>query len=492
MDSSSYFFGDDTLSLSALSPKQLYHTRTPERKSTESPEQKSDTNDDDDLNLNLTTNHQQIQLLHWINHSLQTQGSAIIEDATTPLSTLQIIYQLLNQRKTDSDLISTARLEANKANHEKARLTSDKHRLRTQLNLMEKEVASSKHTLKNSYSAAKKSIKQHQEIKNDLEIKLKKLKARDTSYVSKQRKSEVLIEQLKQRITKLMKQKSSSPRNLPRNSNGLSSPRISLRQSKQWLEATDATTATATTATTTNTTTATTTTTNTTSPSNHSLASSIHNNLEAMVGKIHVENKELREHLKQYAHHFNDICSRTQRIERLWLTSNVRDTEMEMEMDTEIEAASHNMYILPLQWVRNDMHTTKQKWKDLKHRISHLEKEMMQQTDTTEQDLEREQLEILLHESKNIIYFQDDLIQSQIAQRYKARKMLVDRKAGSIAPLDWIKSNAFGQLSPLDVESLLLEEEEIVVTKSWLNEERLHLLDERGKMELQRLKRQSI
>ena len=70
--------------------------------------------------------------------------------------------------------------------------------------------------------------------------------------------------------------------------------------------------------------------------------------------------------------------------------------------------------------------------------------------------------------------------------------MLVDRKAGSTAPLDWIKSNAFGQLSPLDVESLLLEEEEIVVTKSWLNEERLHLLDERGKMELQRLKRQSI
>ena len=83
--------------------------------------------------------HQQQQLVQFINHSLTNMGAATIDPSTT-VPTLNIIHQLLNQRKTDSELLEDARMKTNQLLADKNRIASDKTRLRSQINLLEQDV----------------------------------------------------------------------------------------------------------------------------------------------------------------------------------------------------------------------------------------------------------------------------------------------------------------------------------------------------------------
>ena len=527
---------NDSLSLSSLSPAPKHHhhhhhhhhSPTPDH---EKENEKDENNDDDVSTTSTTTRHQ--QLLHFVNHTLQSVGlSTATVNSSTDLPTLNIIYHLLNQRKTDAETLESARCGAQRAIADKERLLSDKTRMRSQVTLLEQDLASSRHTCKCLEASIKKSRKQFVDIRNMLEMKLKKLKTKDTGYVAAQRKNELMIEQLKLRIQKLMKQSGSprsSPRNSPRNSflmpstttisslasssSSSSSSSISLRQSQQWLTASSKSTSTSASKV------------SSKISSKALLESSILSNLETTVSSLQHENNQLRHHLEEFVSECQEWFMRTTRLERMWLSSskkfNARADLQNHEYFDDVlggggggggggGAAMMGSYSLPFEWVNNDLHTIRAQCKNLQKRTQHLEKEIMEETekekstnngsskakgeaeeeekkDTTLFEVSR--LANLLETSRDIIFCQDNLIQSTISKRTKARKLFTDHRRSKSTCISSSKvSNTYGTLSPLDVESLLMEEAELSTEKKWLNEERELLKVERVKLEQKKMK----
>jgi hypothetical protein len=105
--------------------------------------------------------------------------------------------------------------------------------------------------------------------------------------------------------------------------------------------------------------------------------------------------------------------------------------------------------------------------------------------DTVTKLTAEEHLEHLLSFARNIIYNQDDIIQSMLYQMRKTRKMLNNRikSGGDMIPI----SNSFGKVQFLDIEALRLEELQIETEKQWLNEERKLLKLERVHLEKQKM-----
>ena len=231
--------------------------------------------------------------------------------------------------------------------------------MRSQINLLEQDVASLTHTGKRREADTKKAKRQCSDVRIDLEVQIRKLKQKDTSYIAHQRKHETIIDSLKQKISKLLKKKESSPRNSPRNSprhsfSNNSSPRVSLRQSQVW--ATKAAVS---------------------MPTSTDLKAETINQLNRAITQLNSENKELRSELQDLTLHFQTIVQRTNRIERLWnmASQHHQDTEAK-ELDTESFDNIDRTILLPHEWVRHDMHTIKIKFKAIRKSIAQLETEM--------------------------------------------------------------------------------------------------------------------
>ena len=475
-----YDIGKDTLDLSSPARQQqqqqhtsLYQTKTPERKC------------EQDIN-NYTTNtqdnteQQQVQLLHWVNNSLQSIGSSSVVEQRTSLATLNIMYELLNQQKVTSTLLENAQLETTRVKAQITRISNEKYRLLAQVNQLNKEVAAAGHKLKAAAHKEVVSRKHHQSSRNDFEIQIRKLKSQCQSSISKIRTKETTIDQLKQRITKFLKQNFSSPRNSPRNSQQVVKSSSQLRQSQQWAVATKIAT------------TKTTTTTSTTPKTLHTWAT---DKLEAKVTTLNAENQELRDMFSAFTGDLKTLYSRLCRVERLCLVGRQdgvnedgayeESADKDADGDGDGDTASNNVqYSLPVQWIRSDFFTIKTEWKRLRARVQQVEMELQQQQE------EEEEARVLGSGSKTamlrarkVIRLQDKLIQSSIVQRDKARRMMLLSSSN-----DWIRSSSLGTLRKLDMETLKLEEEEIQLLKDWLTEERQLLLDERSKFELKRLK----
>ena len=466
----SVFIDNDPLLLS-LSPalKQPHHYHYSEKKSQS---QKTD----DDVTKE---QQQQQQLLHFVNHSLTSMGLATVADSTA-IPTLNIIYSLLNQRKTDSQLLEDSRMETTKIQADKQRLAADKIRLRNQANSLEQDVSSAQHSCKRLEADAKKLKKQFNEVRNDLEIKIRKLKAKDTGYVAQQRKNLTVIDQLKERITKLMKSKSASPKNSPRNSprNSLSSasssPRlsISIRQNQNW--ATAAAAAAPTAAISTISTTTTTATTSTSKDTTILFGKTIVQQLEETVVRVNIENKELRLEMEELNSTLIELCDRTNRVERLLSVQQPQNNVSTTHIGS---TATTTTTDLPHTWVQADIHTIKIQFQAVRKQLTQLEEDIMRPIPQQEMD-SIEAIEVLLSHARNIIYKQDELIQSTLYQRRRARKIMHDRRRSS-DDHSTIVSSCFGTLTPLDVESLKLEEEDLATEKQWLQEERAVLKVER-------------
>ena len=413
---------------------------------------------------------QQQQLVQFINHSLTNMGAAVVDPSTT-VATLNIIHQLLNQRKTDSELLEDARMKINKLNSDKTRLLSDKTRLRSQINLLEQDVASLTHTGKRREADTKKAKRQCSDVRIDLEVQIRKLKQKDTSYIAHQRKHETIIDSLKQKISKLLKKKESSPRNSPRNSprhsfSNNSSPRVSLRQSQVW--ATKAAVS---------------------MPTSTDLKAETINQLNRAITQLNSENKELRSELQDLTLHFQTIVQRTNRIERLWnmASQHHQDTEAK-ELDTESFDNIDRTILLPHEWVRHDMHTIKIKFKAIRKSIAQLETEMENNNSVDEQEMTKAEYHNLLTTARRIVYNQDELIQSTLYHQKKNRRIFTGGTVPltSVQPMAASLSTVNGVLSLYDVECLVQEEKDISLQQDWLAEERKLLLQERKQLERQR------
>ena len=423
--------------------------------------------------------HQQQQLVQFINHSLTNMGAATIDPSTT-VPTLNIIHQLLNQRKTDSELLEDARMKTNQLLADKNRIASDKTRLRSQINLLEQDVASLKHTGKRRETDTKKAKKLWSDVRNALEIQIRKLKQKDTSYIAHQRKHETIIDSLKQKISKLLKKKESSPRNSPRNSprhslSNSSSPRVSLRQSQVW--ATKAAVSTSTTS--------------TSMPTSTDLQADTINQLHRSIHQLNSENKELRSELQDLTLRGVEMQARTNRIERLWnmASQHHQDNTEAEEVDTaESFDNIDSTILLPHKWVREDMHTIKIKFKALRKSIAQLETEMENHNSVDAQEMTKTEYQDLLTTARRIVYNQDELIQSTLYHQKQNRRIFTGGTVPltSVQPMASSLSTVNGVLSLYDVECLVQEEKNISLQQDWLAEERKLLLQERKHLERQR------
>jgi hypothetical protein len=420
---------------------------------------------------------QQQQLVQFINHSLANMGAATIDPSTT-VPTLNIIHQLLNQRKTDSELLEDARMKTNQLLADKNRIASDKTRLRSQINLLEQDVASLKHTGKRREADTKKAKKLWSDVRNALEIQIRKLKQKDTSYIAHQRKHETIIDSLKQKISKLLKKKESSPKNSPRNSprhsfSNSSSPRVSLRHSQVW--ATKAAVST----------------TSTSMPTSTDLQADTINQLHRSIHQLNSENKELRSELQDLTLRGVEMQARTNRIERLWnmASQHHQDNTEAEEVDTaESFDNIDSTILLPHKWVREDMHTIKIKFKALRKSIAQLETEMENHNSVDAQEMTKTEYQDLLTTARRIVYNQDELIQSTLYHQKQNRRIFTGGTVPltSVQPMASSLSTVNGVLSLYDVECLVQEEKNISLQQDWLAEERKLLLQERKHLERQR------